>query len=127
MKQLARKLRNSPTDAERHIWRYLRKRQLQGYKFRRQEVLGDYIVDFVCLDTKLIIEIDGSQHIEQKNLDNTRTEYLNQLGYKVVRYWNHEVLRQTEEVLADILRHIGSPHPNPPLQGEGMQEDELKN
>ena len=82
------------------------KKQLSGFKFRRQEVLGDYIVDFVCLEAKLIVEVDGGQHLEQLGKDIKRTEYLNSLGYKVVRYWNHQVLNETDTVLNDILRNL---------------------
>lgn len=106
MKQLANKLRNNPTDAERHLWKYLRKRQLAGYKFRRQEVFGNYIVDFVSLEAKLIVELDGGQHLEQQDKDRLRTEYLNSLGYRVIRYWNHHVLNQTDDVIADIMAHL---------------------
>ena len=121
MKHLATSLRNNPTDAERHLWRYLRKSQLAGHKFRRQEVLGDFIVDFICLDAKLIVELDGGQHLEQRDKDEARTAYLNSLGYKVLRYWNHQVLNQTPDVLEDIRRYLLSPPPNPLLQGGGTE------
>ena len=106
LKQRARELRNNPTDAERHLWRYLRKSQLLGCKFRRQEMLGNYIVDFVCLEPKLIIELDGSQHIERHGYDTKRTEYLTSLGFEVVRFWNDDALNQTDVVLENILLHL---------------------
>jgi very-short-patch-repair endonuclease len=112
MKSLARKLRKESTDAERLLWHRLRNRQLAGHKFRRQEIMGHYIVDYLCLEAKLIIEVDGSQHMEQMNYDNKRTEYLESLDYKVMRFWNHEVLNNTDAVLENIyyeLNNIPSP------------------
>ncbi len=106
LKQRARELRNNPTDAERHLWQHLRKRQINGYKFRRQEVLGTYIVDFVCFDPKLVIELDGGQHAEQGAYDNKRTEYLNKLGYRVMRFWNDEILKETEAALEKIYNSL---------------------
>ena len=106
MKLLARKLRKESTDAERVLWKHLRNRQLAGHKFRRQEIIGNYIVDFLCLEAKLIIEVDGSQHMEQMNYDNERTEYLQSLGHKVIRFWNHEVLNNTEAVLEKIYHEL---------------------
>jgi len=99
----ARKLRKKATGAENHLWKYLRARRLSGYKFKRQEIIGQFIVDFICHHRKLIIELDGGQHLETSDYDEKRTEYLNKSGYRVVRYWNNEVLRQTDAVLADIL------------------------
>lgn len=122
MRELATSLRNNPTDAERHLWQFLKKSQLSGYKFRRQESLGKYIVDFICIDARLIIEIDGSQHIERKELDKVRTDYLIRLDYKVIRYWNHQVLNQTTDVLEDIRSHLLSPPPSPLLEGGGTEK-----
>ena len=76
LKELARNLRTNSTDAERKLWQVLRKRQIGGYKFRRQLVIEPYIVDFVCLEKKLIVELDGGQHLLQKNEDKLREEYL---------------------------------------------------
>ena len=104
LKQRARELRNNPTDAERHLWRHLRNSQLRGCKFRRQEVLDRYIVDFVCFEPKFIIELDGGQHSEQQEYDEQRTKYLNGLGFEVQRFWNDEVLIQTEAVLEKIYQ-----------------------
>jgi len=112
MKSLARKLRKESTDAERLLWKHLRNRLLAGYKFRRQVIIGNYIVDLLCLETGLIIEIDGSQHMQQLSYDDERTEYLEGLGYKVIRFWNHEVLHNTGAVLEHIyneLNNIPSP------------------
>ncbi|SOD66997.1 Very-short-patch-repair endonuclease [Alysiella filiformis DSM 16848] len=114
------------TLAEQHLWYFLRKKQLNGIKFRRQQTIGSYIADFVSMEHKLIIELDGGQHAEQIVYDNARTEFLNSQGYRVVRFWNNEVLQNTEAVLEQILKYCGSdcPHPNPPPleTGEGTNE-----
>lgn len=107
LKQRAKELRNNPTDAERHLWQCLRKSQMRGCKFRRQEILGNYIVDFVCFEPKLIVELDGGQHVEQTDCDEVRTRYLNGLGYEVMRFWNDEVFTQTEAVLEKICKFVG--------------------
>ena len=116
MKTLARSLRKNQTDAERIIWNQLRNRQIQGCKFRRQQVIGPYIADFLCMEPKLIIEIDGGQHLNNQN-DVVRSQYLNQLGYNVLRFWNHEVLQETPAVLEKIRISINelipSPQPSP--------------
>lgn len=112
LKQHARRLRISATEAEKHLWRHLRCRQLANYKFRRQHVLGAYIVDFVCLEAKLVIELDGGQHQQQIVYDQCRTEHLVVMGFKVIRFWNNEVLLQTDAVLMRIMENL-SPHPNP--------------
>ena len=109
MKHLARKLRRHQTDAERHLWFYLRGRRLGGYKFRRQYWVGPYILDFVCLKKKLAIELDGGQHNEQLEYDNIRTSYFAERGYVVIRFWNHEVFQETEGVLEMILEVLDAP------------------
>lgn len=100
----AKKLRQNMSEAETRLWHHLRAGRLNGYKFRRQQPMGDYIVDFVCVTPKLIIEADGGQHAEQAKYDQARSLYLNDLGFTVLRFWNDEILRQTDEVLAEILR-----------------------
>ena len=95
----ARELRKSQTDAERLLWKHLRNRQLLGFKFRRQVPIGPYIIDFVCLSLKLVIEADGSQHMSNINYDNMRTLYLENHGFQVVRFWNNDVLTQIDAVL----------------------------
>ena len=84
----AGELRNNPTEAERSLWQHLRLRQLGGHKFRRQQSLGPYIVDFVCLEKRLIIEVDGGQHSEQKAYDAERNTWLEVQGFHVLRFWN---------------------------------------
>ncbi|NOQ94490.1 MAG: DUF559 domain-containing protein [Methylophaga sp.] len=102
LKNYARKLRKNSTDAEYKLWQSIRARQLLNYKFRRQSVIGKYIVDFICLSAKLIIELDGGQHAEQVDYDLKRTQYLESQGYHVIRFWNNEVLQQHDEVLEKI-------------------------
>jgi len=102
MKQLARTLRKQQTDAEKLLWSQLRNRQLEGCKFRQQQPIGPYIADFLSLEPKLIIELDGGQHTEQQDEDSKRTRYLQVLGYRVLRFWNHEVLNDLDAVLEAI-------------------------
>ena len=99
----ARQLRRKATDAERLLWKHLRMRQLGAYKFRRQQPIGSYIVDFICFEQRLIIELDGGQHTDQVEYDGKRTAWLKERGYRVLRYWNHNVLKTIEVVMADIL------------------------
>ena len=106
MKHLAKKLRKNMTDAERLLWQHLRNRELGGYKFRRQRPIGPYIVDFVCLEKKLVIEVDGGQHAGQVELDTKRSDYLKEKGYRAMRFWNNEVLQETESVLTVILSSL---------------------
>jgi very-short-patch-repair endonuclease len=119
----ARELRKSMTDAERKLWRGLRMRQMHGYKFRRQFPLGAYIVDFVCLEARLIIEVDGGQHADEKYGDTQRDVWLTDQKFRVMRYWNNQVLNELDAVLADIFRILdatplpSSPHPGLPPQG----------
>lgn len=116
---MARHLRQNQTDAEKCLWRYLRNRQVHGHKFRRQYPIGEYIVDLVCLEKMVVIELDGGQHLEQAEQDMERTEYLGLLGYEVYRYWNNDVLVNTESVLAHISDVLpDTPHPSPLPSGE---------
>jgi very-short-patch-repair endonuclease len=102
----ARALRRRMTDAEKLIWRRIRDRQLAGAKFKRQHPLCGYIVDFGALDLKLVIEIDGGQHVVQAEKDAERTRILEESGYHVVRFWNHDVLGNIEGVLSAILQEL---------------------
>ena len=101
----ARSLRRNATNPERHLWQRLRARQLAGCKFRRQVTVGPYIVDFLCLDARLVVEADGGQHSE--DADTTRTAFLTSRGFRVIRFWNHDVLANIEGVLEAILIAIG--------------------
>src|SRR5690606_26085064 len=102
LQRYARQLRSASTDAEPHLWHYLRRRHLFGYRFRRQAPVGPYIVDFLCVEARLVIELDGGQHSEQKDYDDARTDYLAALDMRVLRFWNNEVLLSTDSVLEVI-------------------------
>ena len=116
----ARTLRRQSSDAERVLWRHLRARRLMGYKFRRQVVMEPYIVDFVCLEAGLIIEADGGQHSNQVTYDTRRTVVLEGMGYRVLRFWNHEVLGELQSVLERIRTAlIEAPSPQPSPGGRG--------
>jgi very-short-patch-repair endonuclease len=98
----ARQLRRNQTKAELELWMRLRGRQL-GAKFRRQDRIGPYIVDFCCLERRLVIELDGGQHSEQMEADRKRTTYITSRGFRVLRFWNDRVLKETYAVLDQIL------------------------
>jgi very-short-patch-repair endonuclease len=121
----SRELRKNPTDAERRLWRHLRDKQLDNFRFRRQRPIGNYIVDFVCLEAQLVVELDGGQHAEQQQYDARRTAYLVAEGLKVLRYWNNDVMQNVEGVLEDILaalRDRASPRtPSQPSPREGKE------
>jgi len=104
MRNKARNLRKNQTPAESLLWSKLRSRQLSGFKFRRQHPLDRYILDFYCSEAHLAIEIDGGQHADDATLkrDNLRTEYLNENGIHVIRFWNDDVLKHLDEVIAEI-------------------------
>lgn len=112
--RLAQRLRASMTDAERKLWSALRNRGMRGWRFRRQHPFGDYILDFVCLEAGLVIEVDGSQHMDSLEYDRVRTSRLEAAGLRVLRFWNDEVLasfdlvceRIWQELSADCTRHL---------------------
>lgn len=104
----ARQLRNAATDAERQLWRHLRHKQLAGFKFRRQYPLAGYIADFVCIQARLVLELDGGQHLDAIGYDAKRTRGIEALGYRVLRFWNDDVLLRTDVVLEEVLRHLES-------------------
>ncbi|MHA6204636.1 endonuclease domain-containing protein [Dyella soli] len=116
----ARQLRGAAIVAERRLWQHLRAARLNGLKFRRQHPIPPYVVDFYCEAVGLIVELDGSQHDEY--VDATRTRYLESLGLKVLRYWDNEVLKQTEMVLESILSASENRTltPTPLPEGEGL-------
>jgi very-short-patch-repair endonuclease len=99
-------LRRNQTDAERRLWRHLRSRRLLALRFRRQHPIGPYFADFACLELRLVIELDGRQHADPRGLerDRVRTAALEERGYEVIRFWNNDVLRVTQAVLATIAR-----------------------
>ena len=121
----ARKLRKESTDAEQLLWGHLRRKQLHGLKFRRQEQIGRFIADFVCYEHALIIEADGGQHAVEKEKDLERTAWLNSQGFTVLRFWNNEILTNPEGVLEVIYNAcvvappgIFPPLPDPLPRGE---------
>jgi len=119
----ARTLRKNPTEAEKVLWSHLRFWQVDGYKFRRQQPIGNYIVDFVCLEKKLIIELDGGQHAEQNDYDARRDAWLREQGFTVLRFWNNDVLQNVSSVKDAILSELEStPFLNPSPQG-GRKKD----
>jgi very-short-patch-repair endonuclease len=126
----ARQLRRNMTDAERALWRYLRMRQLDGHKFRKPVRIGPYIADFACLKAMLVIEVDGGQHAEACAYDSRRDDFMRGQGYRVLRFWNNEVLSNIDGVWQVIVAEINShascrvtPHPNlPPQGGKGLVE-----
>ncbi|MHB8772563.1 MAG: endonuclease domain-containing protein [Syntrophales bacterium] len=128
----ARSLRKSQTEAEKTLWHHLRSKQLEGLKFRRQHPIDHYIVDFVCLERRIIIEVDGGQHAPEKEKDKIREDFLTGQGFTILRFWNHEVLVSMEAVLTVIReRCLTLPRPLPSREGrekgslpprEGSQE-----
>ncbi len=109
----AKELRKNSTQAEKILWNKIRMEQL-GHKFRRQEPIGNYIADFICLNKKLIIEIDGGQHDTQQQYDDLRTQYFNDMGYRVIRFWNNQVTENLDGVLQKIIKELDAPPPSPP-------------
>jgi len=113
----ARKLRRSSTEVERILWYRIRDKQIEDFRFRRQRPIGKYIVDFVCLDAMLIIEVDGGQHADAVLADAARTRFLESLGYRVLRFWNNEVIENLEGVLERIREALLQPaKSNPPCR-----------
>ena len=114
----ARQLRRNQTDAEKRIWKHLRSKQLNSLKFRRQQPVGPYIIDFVCFDVKLIVELDGSQHIELKEKDVERDNWLRSQGFTVLRFWNNEEMGNITGVL-EVIYNFCENHPplTPPIKG----------
>ena len=119
----ARALRNTATDAERKLWQHLRARQFNGVKFRWQYPIAGYIADFASPAVRLVIELDGGQHLEQQQYDSERARRMAANGYRVLRFWNDDVLLRTEHVLAEIWRaiHATPPQPSPAVAGEGAE------
>jgi len=105
-KQRSRDLRKNLTDAEQKLWQKLRMKQINGNKFRRQFVLGNYIVDFICLNKRLIIEVDGGQHMDNVSYDLKRDEWLKKQNFKVLRFWNNQVLNEIDSVLEVIVKNL---------------------
>jgi very-short-patch-repair endonuclease len=109
----SRRLRREQTEVEKRLWARLRARQLCGAKFRRQHPIGRFIADFCCLEARLVVELDGGQHAVQKEADRRRSLFLERLGYRVVRFWDNEVMEDIEAVLQRIAEILSDPHPIP--------------
>jgi very-short-patch-repair endonuclease len=103
----AKELRRAPTPAEAKLWLHIRGNQLNGHSFRRQHAIGPFITDFSCIKAKLVIELDGGQHVEQETYDLMRTMYLQSRGYRVLRFWNDDVLKNIDRVVGVILDDLG--------------------
>ena len=119
----AKTLRTNQTTAEQRLWYHLRAHRFMGFKFKRQKPIGRYIVDFICMEHRLIIEIDGGQHAEQVTYDQRRDAWLRNQGYTVLRFWNNDVMQELEGVLEQIrsaLVNSLSPGPSP-ASGRGEQ------
>jgi very-short-patch-repair endonuclease len=113
-------MRREPTDAEQKLWSMLRGKRLAGWKFKRQEQVGDYIADFVCFAARVIVEADGSQHADSVG-DTERDTYLAGQGFRLMRFWNNEVLTNPDGVATALLAALETPLPNPsPARGEGL-------
>ena len=104
----AKQMRSNMTDAESKLWYYLRAKRFYGLKFKRQVLIGEYIVDFLCKEKNIVIELDGGQHNEDDNIvkDNERTKYLESQGYIVIRYWNNDIMQNIDAVLSDLKARL---------------------
>ncbi|MFH1902940.1 MAG: DUF559 domain-containing protein [Candidatus Omnitrophota bacterium] len=115
---IARKLRNNSTEAEKRLWQHLKYKQMDGLKFRRQQPVGNYIVDFINFEKMVVIEVDGGQHADNQH-DTERDKWLHQNGFIVLRFWNNDVLENTEGVVEIIKQILSPPLPLPLPPGEG--------
>jgi len=111
----AKSMRSAQTATEQRLWYHLRAHRFLGLKFKRQKPLGPYIVDFICMERGLVIELDGGQHGDQVAYDRGRDAWLTERGFTVLRFWNHEVMNQTESVLERIRQFVEAPSPPTPL------------
>jgi very-short-patch-repair endonuclease len=123
MTTLGKVFRKRPTNAEQLLWKHLRLKQMEGFKFRRQQPIDNYIVDFVCLEKRIVVEVDGGQHATQNEEDIVRDTYLQQQGFYVLRFWNNEVLQNINGVLEDISDRVYHPPLNPlPQHAPGRRQ-----
>jgi adenine-specific DNA-methyltransferase len=121
---LARTLRRKQTDAERKLWSRLRGNGIPGFKFRRQFPIKPYFADFCCVQSRLVVELDGGQHVQMKETDRMRTKYIEKHGYRVVRFWDSDVLMKTDAIMEAIYAElqVPSPLPSPAIAGEGVKQ-----
>ncbi len=120
--KLQRSLRKNMTDTEKVLWHSINREQIEGVKFRRQHPFLDYVLDFVCLEKQLVVEVDGAQHMKSI-ADSRRDERLMEAGFRILRFWDNEVLTNRKgvlETIRDALLAAPHPHPSPPLEGEGV-------
>ena len=129
-RDFAKTLRANMTDAEQRLWYRLRAHRLEGIKFKRQVPIGRYVADFACMERKLLVEVDGGQHVDSVS-DTERTKWLEHRGFRILRFWNNEVLNETDAVLGVILAAATAAGPSPgapdgappsPRWGEGKKE-----
>ena len=118
-RDFAKQLRRNMTDAEQRLWYSLRSHRLEGFKFKRQQPIGTYIVDFVCHDAALIVEVDGGQHADSAH-DQKRDAWLHSQGFRIMRFWNDDVLKATDVVLQTILDGLAPTTQPTPTRGEGV-------
>jgi len=121
LRNKAKRLRKKLTETEKYLWNYLRNKQIDRFKFRRQQPIGKYIVDFINFEKKLVIEVDGGQHSIYKKKDVIRDKYLKKEGYKVLRFWDNEVLNNIEGVLEMIINNLSPSPKSSPLKGEDKE------
>jgi very-short-patch-repair endonuclease len=120
--KLAKYLRINHTDAEKLLWSHLKARRLNGLKFRRQQPVGKYIVDFICFEKRIVIEVDGGQHSWGKSKDEFRDKWLLEEGYSVLRFWNNDVLKNIDGVIQVISENCSNHPPlTPPIDGGGKR------
>lgn len=115
IRTFSKKLRKNMTDEEKTLWFHLRAKRFSGFKFRRQIPINKYIVDFICFSKKLIIELDGSQHIDESNRfnDKVRDEFFKSQGYEILRFYNNQINNKLEDILIKIFNQLNSPLPYP--------------
>ena len=114
-------MRSAPTDAERAVWHLVRDRQIAGFRFRRQYPIGRYILDFVCIEQRVIVEVDGAHHAEQVAYDRARDHFFRRQGFRVLRFTDREALLERDGVREAILQALSCPPPQPsPMKGEGV-------
>jgi very-short-patch-repair endonuclease len=119
----AKRLRSQQTEAEQRLWYHLRAHRFMGLKFKRQKPLGHYIVDFICRERRLVIEVDGGQHAVQTDYDHQRDTWLREKGYRVLRFWNYEVMQELDGALERIRLGVLSPSPPAPLPSSGEERE----
>ena len=116
-------MRGAMTEAEGRLWKLLRAKRLAEFKFRRQQPIGPFIADFVCMAQRLIVEADGAQHVESES-DISRTAYLEALGYRVLRFWNGDILLRPDDVAMTIFASLTDPSPRSPLASRPLPQGE---